>query len=255
MATTTPLTDAITALTTYANTVTGGSDTTLSEAVATLASGYGSGGSTDDAIEAFITRSDSTITSFSSDRAYGRQGYATYVMRDNAFYNSAITTVSLPNATYISPSCFYGGAITNAIFPSLTHIGKNAFAQCISLQKFIAPSFSSALGATMCNGCWILECADLGSATSIPANCFNACYALATVIIRKTDDICTLANVSGFASTPIRGYNSLTGTIYVPSALISTYQTATNWSTVYGEGYVTFSALEGSAYESTTWYE
>ena len=40
----TPLTDAINALTTYSNTVTGASDTTLSEAVATLAAGYGGGG-------------------------------------------------------------------------------------------------------------------------------------------------------------------------------------------------------------------
>ena len=40
-----PLTDAIEALTTYANTVTGASDTTLSDAVATLASGYGGGSS------------------------------------------------------------------------------------------------------------------------------------------------------------------------------------------------------------------
>lgn len=39
-----PLTDAINALTQYANTVTGASDQTLSEAVATLASGYGGGG-------------------------------------------------------------------------------------------------------------------------------------------------------------------------------------------------------------------
>jgi len=40
----TPLTDSINALTTYANEVTGGSDTTLSDAVHTLASGYGQGG-------------------------------------------------------------------------------------------------------------------------------------------------------------------------------------------------------------------
>lgn len=39
-----PLTDSINALTTYANTVTGASDTTLSDAVATLAAGYGGGG-------------------------------------------------------------------------------------------------------------------------------------------------------------------------------------------------------------------
>lgn len=41
----TPLTDAIVALTTYANTVTGESDTTLSAAVETLIDGYGGGGS------------------------------------------------------------------------------------------------------------------------------------------------------------------------------------------------------------------
>lgn len=41
----TPLTDAINALTTYANSVTGASDTTLSDAVDTLVAGYGGGGS------------------------------------------------------------------------------------------------------------------------------------------------------------------------------------------------------------------
>ena len=40
-----PLTDSINALTSYANSVTGASDQTLSEAVATLASGYGGGSS------------------------------------------------------------------------------------------------------------------------------------------------------------------------------------------------------------------
>lgn len=40
----TPLTDSINALTTYANEVTGGSDTNLSDAVHTLANGYGGGG-------------------------------------------------------------------------------------------------------------------------------------------------------------------------------------------------------------------
>ena len=40
----TPLTDAINALTTYANETTGQSDTTLSDAVGTLVAGYGGGG-------------------------------------------------------------------------------------------------------------------------------------------------------------------------------------------------------------------
>lgn len=44
MSTTTPLTDAINALTTYANETTGASDTNLSDAVGTLVEGYGGGG-------------------------------------------------------------------------------------------------------------------------------------------------------------------------------------------------------------------
>ena len=44
-------------------------------------------------------------------------------------------------------------------------------------------------------------------------------------------------------------YNNPTdSTIYVPSALISTYQTATNWSTLYNMG-VTFAPIEGSIYD------
>lgn len=45
MPSTTPLTDAINALTQYANDTTGQSDTTLSDAVGTLVAGYGGGGS------------------------------------------------------------------------------------------------------------------------------------------------------------------------------------------------------------------
>ena len=68
----TPLTDAINALTTYANSVTGKTppDTTLSDAVATLASGYGGGGSAPTGfveeysytIESAITASNNNIS-------------------------------------------------------------------------------------------------------------------------------------------------------------------------------------------------
>lgn len=61
----TPLTDAINALTTYANGVTGAYDTTLSDAVATLAAGYGGGGGTGVLSGSYTPNSDST--SFSLD--------------------------------------------------------------------------------------------------------------------------------------------------------------------------------------------
>ena len=94
-----------------------------------------------------------------------------------------------------------------------------------------------------------LELADIGYANSILANAFANCYKLRTLILRKTSAVCSLANVSGLLNTPMRGYNSLTGTVYVPNSLISSYQTASNWSTLYNNGTVTFAKIEGSIYE------
>ena len=59
----TPLTDSINALTTYANEVTGQSDTNLSDAVHTLASGYGQGGGITQGIEV-VTDSSGKITDY-----------------------------------------------------------------------------------------------------------------------------------------------------------------------------------------------
>ena len=58
----TPLTDSINALTTYANEVTGGSDTNLSDAVHTLASGYGGGGGLEYEEGTYTAASDSNPT-------------------------------------------------------------------------------------------------------------------------------------------------------------------------------------------------
>lgn len=111
-------------------------------------------------------------------------------------------------------------------------------------------SLGTAFGSTTAaKACQELETVDIGSTSAIAANAFANCYALQTLVLRKSDAICTLSNVSAFTNTPMRGYNSLTGTVYVPSALISTYQTATNWSTLYNDGTVTFAAIEGSEYE------
>lgn len=100
-----------------------------------------------------------------------------------------------------------------------------------------------------CDGCNALEFADMGASYQFNANAFRNCYKLQTLVLRKSDAVATLGNISAFSNTPMRGYNGLSGTIYVPSALISNYQTASNWSTIYAEGYCQFVAIEGSEYE------
>lgn len=69
----TPLTDSINALTTYANEVTGASDTNLSDAVHTLASGYGGGGASNIITGTF--KGTTTGAAMSIDLPYTGRGY------------------------------------------------------------------------------------------------------------------------------------------------------------------------------------
>ena len=165
---------------------------------------------------------------------------------------------------------------------SVTEIGSYAFRYCISLGSFSCNNAITKLGTYVFNGgggyamilrtvslpnlsasalsyvfggtdaskaCKQLEFVDLGSAQSISSSCFANCYALTTLVLRRTGAVCSLGSSNAFTNTPMSGYNSLTGTVYVPSALISTYQTASNWSALYNAGNVTFVAIEGSEYE------
>lgn len=175
-------------------------------------------------------------------------------------YKLALTT--LPSTvTYIGQfafqrcegltSIYCNGAITTLNINSFN--GNSTHPMSLTSVRFpnmVTSSLSYAFGnSTAAQACQFLELADIGSTASIAANAFANCYALETLVLRKSDAICTLSNVSAFLNTPMRGYNSKTGTVYVPSALISTYQTATNWSTLYNDGTITFAAIEGSDYE------
>lgn len=68
-------------------------------------------------------------------------------------------------------------------------------------------------------------------------------------IILRSPTVVQLAHTRCFDNTPYKS-GGTGGVIYVPQALISAYQTATNWSTVYGWGATTFEAIEGSYYET-----
>lgn len=204
-----------------------------------------------------------------------------------AFQGCELITVSaVPSGvTRIESSAFRGcESIQTMTLPDgVNYIGSNAFTDCISLisvycsgiitsfstsvftsstsekpsalqtaqfPNMAVSSLSYAFGSTTATtACTVLELVDIGNTSSITANAFANCNKLQTLILRKTGSICTLSNVSAFLDTPMRGYNSLTGTVYVPSALISNYQSATNWSTLYNAGTITFAAIEGSQYE------
>lgn len=260
----TPLTDAITALTTYANEVTGGSDTTLSAAVGTLAAGYGSGGEWSSDGIALNTEPSGAITLSSSVTSIGNY----------AFYGKPVTSISGSGITIIGGNAFTGTRITSITddnFPSITkasYFNSMESLRTIKLSHMASlagggyqlrwdtnlltaefPGVTSVVYMYCFGDCKKMKLCDVGYATSINTYAFSNCNALQTLILRRTGNICALANVMGFNNTPFRGYNSLTGTVYCPSDLISAYQSATNWSTLYANGTVAFVAIEGSAYE------
>ena len=118
---------------------------------------------------------------------------------------TSLKSVDFPNATTVGYMSFSGcSALENVNMPKLTTIPERSFLRATKLAKMDCP---------------LVE--------SIGEHAFNSC-ALHTLILRKTDAICTLANTNALLNTAIAGG---TGYIYVPSALINTYMAATNWST------------------------
>lgn len=173
----------------------------------------------------------------------------------DTFAGSGLQTVSFinnGNNVVYTPEASFRGATNLLAFETDTRINFNyytgAFGNCSNIERISVPNAFGAMAAP-CQNCYKLEYADMGSATTLNANGFQNCRVLQTLILRKSDGIVPLGNVSAFQNTPMRGYNGLTGEIFVPQALISDYQTASNWSTIYAEGYCTFMPIEGSEYE------
>ena len=180
-----------------------------------------------------------------------------------AFLNNAMLALTtLPSTlTTIQSSAFNGcSSITtissDAPISTLSGGAFNGTSSCRSnlvsafFPNMVVSVLYSTFGASATsNACTKLEVIDLGKTEKIGASAFTNCFKLQTMILRKTDGITILDNTNAFNNTPMAGYNSLTGTVYVPSALISTYQTATNWSSLYDQGLLAFAAIEGSQYE------
>lgn len=109
--------------------------------------------------------------------------------------------------------------------PNVTSLGAYAFYQCSNLKTVTLPKLTSISTQTWYM-CQKLEYADCGQLGNIPAQTFASSTALKTLILRKTNSICTLSNDNALSGS---GIGKGTGYVYVPSALIETYKTA--WST------------------------
>lgn len=191
-----------------------------------------------------------------------------------AFYNTrGITTLSIPNVTTVGTYAFqYCNKITTLDAPNLTTMGSYAFSgnntykmtfksinlpkctaipastlgHCVNLAELVLPECKS-VGNSSFTNCANLQYVDLPKCTSIANYGLRNNSKLETLILRS-ETMCTLSNYA-LNSTKI---SNGTGYVYVPSALIPSYQVATNWKTIHSKNANVFRALEDYTVDGTT---
>lgn len=110
---------------------------------------------------------------------------------------------------------------------TVTVIGLYGLAGCAHLTSVVLPAVYITNGNAM-SGCSELTKADFSNLRTIRYSTFYNNKKLIALILRR-HDVATLDNTTNvFKNTPIA---SGTGYIYVPSAIVSAYKSATNWST------------------------
>ena len=165
-----------------------------------------------DITDAIMTR---TITNYSNSRISSLGNYA---LRQCRF----LLSLDLKNVTTIGDyslcSCH---SLFSVDFKSVTTIGEYSLYNCYSLVSL-----------------------DLKNVTTIGKCGMYGCKSLSALIMRGST-ICALSHSDAFSDS---GISSKKGFIYVPSALVESYKTATNWA-VYASQ---FRALEDYTVDGTT---
>lgn len=204
-----------------------------------------------------------TRTSISAYVAYGRTG---------------ITSLSAPNATSINDYSLYGcTGLTSVSLPVCTSTGAQSMRGCTNLLSVSLPELQIVGGATGSTskthllygctkltdvwmpkvyyfqgyefaGCSALTGLDFPKLKTIKGNAFSSCSNLKVLILRR-NEVASVSNINSFSSTPFASGGS-GGTLYVPQSLISSYQSASVWSTLLGYANNSIEKIEGSPYEN-----
>ena len=179
-------------------------------------------------IDAYVS---GNLAEFTDETIYDDTAFSCpYILREQTH----LVTVNMPNVIRLNNGVFYNcTSLQNVNLPKVAMLsGGNAFYHNTSLSQIELPMCSS-IAIRSFEGCTSLRRVDIGKnnttdGVDIGTNVFLNCSILSAFIIRLTYGVGSLSNTNAFSGTPIE---SGTGYIYVPSALINTYKTASNWST------------------------
>ena len=166
-------------------------------------------------------------------------------------YCKTLTSVNLPNASDVGDSAFSGcAALVSVRLDSVTQLTNRVFSSCTSLTDVYVPLLEKMYNYTFYNDT-ALKKLDLPNLKSLGTYALSGCTALRTLILRRAEGICELTGATALKKTPFYE-GDVGGKLLVPSALVTTYQEATNWSTIYSYGTSKFLALEDYTVDGTT---
>jgi hypothetical protein len=191
--------------------------TGFADAIAAIQTGGGGGGETSQS-DAVIERTATTYEN-NSITAIGKHAFREC---------STLTRVSCGSVTTIKDYAFSKCTnLTEADFPVVKNIGSDAFSDCgAKLTNINFPEVTT-INSYAFDDCSGLTYVEFPKLTQITTYAFNRCSALKALVLRNVGQVVYLANKSAFTSTPIA---SGTGFVYVPAALVASYQSASNWS-------------------------
>lgn len=161
---------------------------------------------------------------------------------------SNLKKLSLPNCTSFQKSFALGTNTSTSLIVYLPKL-QTLSGQCFQSFKCANMTLPSVTGIT--NYCFYsstipiidlgVNCVSIGGSHSLDGN--------VSVLIMRSPSVVSLSNINSFPPATF-GSNGTGGTLYVPSALISSYQSATNWSTILGYTNNQILPIEGSIYET-----
>ena len=138
-------------------------------------------------------------------------------------------------------------ALKKVFLPRVTVFQTYSFDNSKNIEKIIFPRYSgTALGNINTPK---LIYADLGNAQTMGNFSASGSTNFDKLILRNDTNITTLSSTSIFNNTH---FATSGGKLFVPSTIISNYETATNWSALVG---MTVLSLEGSRFEDVDWWE
>ncbi len=173
---------------------------------------------------------------------------ATSIKAQTIYQAPYVTSVSAPNVTSLGGSAIYGNTgLTSINLPNLVTSGNYGLARNTStnLKAIVLPKMTTT-GTYLLE--WVKATLDFTALSQLVTNSLRSWYG-PTLILRKSDAICTLNATGAFTGT-VFASGGTGGTLYVPQVLISDYQSATNWSTILGYENNQILPIEGSIYET-----